>query len=287
MKYGFIDVYRTQFSVARMCSVLSVSRSGYYHWRSRPPSRRALQNQLLVERIRTLHVKTREAFGAVKMWRYLQSLGIACGKHRVARLRRCNGIESRRQRRFRRKYAVRHRVPPAPNLLSAPFVADAADEIWVGDMTYIHTRQGWLYLAILLDLYSRHVVGWSMSGRPDSHLARTALDMALEQRDPQPGLIHHTDQGPPYGSKRYLRRLEQHGMVASMSRAGNCYDNAVAESFFSTLKNELVHDCDFHTRNEARSAVFEYIEGFYNRKRLHQSLGYLSPQDYEMMSAAA
>jgi transposase InsO family protein len=270
-----------------MCSVLGVSRSGYYHWRGRCPSRRSLQNRLLAERIRTLHRQTREVYGAVKMWHQLQALGIRCGKHRVARLRRCYGIESRRQRRFRRKYAIRHQVPPVPNLLGAPFSAEAADEVWVGDMTYIRTRQGWLYLAVLLDLYSRHVVGWAMSARPDRHLALDALSMAVEQRRPQPGLIHHTDQGSPYASGHYRKTLDEYGLVASMSRKGNCYDNAVAESFFSTLKNELVHDCDFLTRNEARTAIFEYIEGFYNRKRLHQSLGYLSPDDYVTMQAVA
>jgi putative transposase len=266
---------------------MQVSRSGYYDWRSRRPSRRALENRVLVARIRSLHHQTREAYGAVKMWQLLKAMRIACGKHRVARLRRCYGIESRRQRRFRRKYAVRHQVPPAPNLLSAPFVADAADEIWVGDITYIGTAQGWLYLAVLLDLFSRHVVGWAMSARVDRHLVLAALKMALEQRKPQSGLIHHTDQGCVYGSKQYRSELDRYGLVASMSRKGNCYDNAVAESFFSTLKNELIHDRNFGTRSEARSAVFEYIEGFYNRSRLHQSLGYLSPQDYETMQAVA
>jgi transposase InsO family protein len=172
-------------------------------------------------------------------------------------------------------------APPAPNRLQQVFVAAAANRIWAGDVTAIATRTGWLYLAVLLDLYSRRVIGWAMRAKPDQHVVLQALQMALAHRRPEPGLIHHTDQGATYTSVAYQRQVSQSGLVASMSRKGNCYDNAVVESFFSTLKNELVHDHEFHTREEAQVAVFEFIEVFYNRQRLHQSLGYLSPVQFE------
>jgi len=287
VKYAFIEAQRQRYSVYRMCRALRVSRSGYYAWRTRRPSQRAQENRALAEQIKVQHRNTRGAYGALKMWRHLNALNIACGKHRVARLRRCHGIEARRQARFRAKYAARHGVPPAPRLLQAPFHANTANEIWVGDVTFIPTRQGWLYLAVLLDMFSRHVVGWAMHAKPNTDLTLGALNMAVARRSPRPGLIHHTDQGIQYANGRYRESLQKHSLVASMSRKGNCYDNAVAESFFSSLKNELVHDQDFRTREQARGEIFEYIEVFYNRNRLHQSLGYQSPSDYERMQAVA
>lgn len=287
MKYAFVDAHRQRYRVLRMCLALQVSRSGYYAWRSRKPSKRAQENQSLAEQIKVQHRLTMRAYGALKMCAHLNELGFHCGKHRVDRLRRQYGIETRRQARFRAKYAACHRVPPAPRLLQPPFYAESANEIWVGDISLIPTRQGWLYLAILLDLFSRHIVGWAMKARPNTDLVLDALNMAVARRAPLPGLIHHTDQGVQYSNARYRKALNKYELVPSMSRRGNCYDNAVAESFFSTLKNELVYDQDFRTRNQARGAIFEYIEVFYNRNRLHQSLGYQSPSDYERMQAVA
>ena len=264
-----------------MCAVLQVSRSGYYAWRRRPDSRRAQANRTLVERMRQLHAQTKERYGAVKLWRALSALGVACGRHRVARLRRLHGLVARRVRRFRTVLEQHQFAPPAPNRLQQVFVASAPNRIWAGDLTAIATRAGWLYLAVLLDLYSRRVIGWAMSATPDKQVAVRALRMAVERRQPPPGLIHHTDQGALYTSVAYQRLVEQTGLVASMSRKGNCYDNAVVESFFSTLKNELVHERDYHTRDDARAEVFEFIEVFYNRQRLHQTLGYVSPVQFE------
>lgn len=268
-----------------MCGVLQVSRSGYYAWAQRPESGRARANHTLVEQMRQLHAQTKERYGAVKLWRALLATGVACGRHRVARLRRVHGLAARRTRRFRLVVEHHQFAPPAPNRVQQRFVASHANRIWAGDLTAIATRAGWLYLAVLLDLYSRRVIGWAMSAKADQHVALQALRMAVGQRRPQPGPIHHTDQGARYTSLAYQRLLEQTGLVASMSRKGNCYDNAVVESFFSTLKNELIHDRDYHTRDEARADVFEFIEVFYNRQRLHQTLGYVSPVQFETHTA--
>ena len=281
MKYAFIRGHENEFRVVRMCSVLRVSRSGYYHWLQRPESRRAREDRELLVHIRRVHLESRRAYGAVKTWRELCGRGVACGKHRVARLRKRDGIEAQRKRRFRLTVQNRNSEPAAPNLLRQQFVAAQPDRIWVGDMTFIRTRAGFLYLAVLLDLFARKVVGWSMHDRPNLEATLRALDMALEQRRPAPGLVHHTDQAPLYSAYEYRDRMQDHGLVPSMSGRGNCYDNAVAESFFSNLKNELVHHCDFHTREAARAAIFDYIEVFYNRQRRHQTLGYLSPAQYE------
>ena len=199
----------------------------------------------------------------------------------MARLRRQAGIQAQRRRRFRITAENQHTTPPAPNLLQRHFVATAPNHIWVGDMTFIRTRTGFLYLAVLLDLYARNFVRWSMRDRPNLQVTLRALDMALERRRPAPGLVHHTDQTPLCAACEYLERMQLSGMVPSMSRRGDCYDNAVAESFFSNLKNELVHHCDFASRDAARAAIFDFIEIFYNRQRRHQTLGYLSPMQYE------
>ena len=287
MKYGFVRAHRDEFKVLRMCGALKVSRSGYYDWCSRGESKRSREDKILLEEIGKVHESNKQAYGAVKMWRALRDRGVACGKHRVARLRRLAGIEARRMKRFRLAYQARQSAPPAPNLLKAPFGAARPDQIWVADITFIATRSGWLYLAVIIDLCSRVVAGWSMKERPTQELVSEALMMATEQRRPSPGLIHHSDQGIQYSSGLYLRLLERHGVERSMSRKGNCYDNAVAESFFSSLKNELVHGRDYHTREEAKMEIFEYIELFYNRQRLHQSLGYQVPAEYDSMKRVA
>jgi putative transposase len=279
--------HQKEFKVVRMCTVLRVSRSGYYHWLDRPESDRAREDRVLLEHIRRVHVQARRAYGAVKTWRELHAQGIACGKHRVARLRREDGIEAQRRRRFRITVENRQTAPPAPNLVQREFVVEAPNRIWVGDMTFIRTRAGFLYLAVLLDLYARKVVGWSMHDRPNLEVTLRALDMALAHRQPEPGLVHHTDQAPLYSAHAYRERMRAHGIVPSMSARGDCYDNAVAESFFSNLKNELVHHCDFASREAARAAIFDYIEVFYNRQRRHQTLGYVSPLQFEQQGRSS
>ena len=281
MRYQFIDTQRPFHRLVRLCAVLRVSRSGYYAWRTRPTRARHHANARLLTQMRQLHAATKERYGAVKLWRALTARGVVCGRHRVARLRRVHGLVARRIRRFRLVVEHHQFAPPAPNHVQRVFTAPAPNRLWAGDLTAIATRAGWLYLAVLLDLYSRRVIGWAMSATPDKHVAVAALQMALALRQPAPGLIHHSDQGALYTSGAYQQVLAQQGLVASMSRRGNCYDNAVVESFFSTLKNELIHDRDYHTREEARAEVFEFIEVFYNRQRLHQTLGYVSPVQFE------
>ena len=281
MRYRFVHAHRTEHRLTQLCRTLGVSRSGYYAWQRRPLSARATANARLLEQIQQLHCQTKARYGALKLWRALQLTGVRCGRHRVARLRRQHGLIAQRVRRFRMMHERHEFAPPAPNRLQQVFVASAVNRIWAGDLTAIATRVGWLYLAVVLDLYSRRVIGWAMSAKPDQHVALQALDMALVQRCPRPGLIHHSDQGALYTSVAYQRLLAQRGVIASMSRKGNCFDNAVVESFFSTLKNELVHEQRFHTREDAQAAVFEFIEVFYNRQRLHQTLGYVSPMQFE------
>ena len=270
-----------------MCEVLEVSRSGYYDWCSRGESRRSVRDKVLIKEIRKVHERNKEAYGTVKTWLTLKEVGVACGKHRVARLRSLVGIETRRVQRFRLAYKARQSAPPAPNLLQQRFETPGPDQVWMADITFIATRSGWLYLAVVVDLYSRMVVGWSMKDRPMQELVSEALLMAIEQRKPTAGLIHHSDQGFQYSTNQYVELLKRHGVVRSMSRKGNCYDNAVVESFFSSLKNERVHHQDYHTRQEARSDIFDYIEVFYNRRRKHESLGYHTPTAYDSIKCVA
>lgn len=277
MKYRFIRDHSGEHTIRAMCRALNVSHSGYYDWCGRRPSSRSVANESLLAGIRRVHQQSRENYGAVKTWRALVSDGMFCGRHRVARLRRLHGIEAKRRRRFRSAYLARNSDPSPANLLNRAFTGREPNHVWVGDATFIPTREGWLYLAALIDLYSRKVVGWSMSAQLNRQLVIDALMMAIEYRRPAAGLIHHTDQGVVYATSSYRALLNQHGMIASMSRKGNCLDNAVAESFFSNLKNELTWHYTFQSRAEARAAIFDYIELFYNRQRIHQTLGYVSP----------
>lgn len=282
MKYDFIRKHRQQFSVATLCRVLQVSRSGFHAWLTRPISRRDQANAELLEAIRQVHIEHREAYGAVKTWRTLCQRQIACGKHRVARLRREAGIQARRVRRQRITVEHHNTAAAAPDRLQRRFAAYQPNRIWSGDMTFIRTREGWLHLAVLVDLFSRKVVGWAMDHRPGQALHMGALAMAIQHRRPAQGLIHHTDRGPQYNTMAYREAMARHGILPSMNGRKVPQDNAVAESFFSTLKNELIHHCDFVSRAAARSAIFEFIEVFYNRKRIHQSLGYQTPEQVEI-----
>jgi putative transposase len=281
VRYAFIRTQERAYRVTRLCDALAVSRSGYYAWRDRPRSARAVEDQRVLHLLRQIHQEMREEYGAIKLWREATRRGIRCGRHRVARLRKLGGLETKRVRRFRVIVEHHQLPPPAPNLLQQSFATTGLNRVWVGDFTMVATRAGWLYVAVLLDLYSRRVIGWAMGSKPDQQLTLDTLAMAVRQRCIRPGLVHHSDQGAQYSCVAYQRQLTALGLTPSMSRKGNCYDNAVAESFFSTLKNELIHHQIYHTRDDASREIFAFIEGFYNRQRLHQSLGYLSPMQFE------
>lgn len=260
---------------------MKVSRSGYYTWLNRPVSRRVEADKTLLAQIQRVHDEHRGHSGAIKTWRVLKREGIACGKHRVARLRREHDILAKRRWRYIVTTRSKRNQWCAPNRLQRNFVATAPDRVWVGDVTGVPTREGWLYLAVLIDLYSRQVVGWSMGKRNDTALVLAALDMAIEHRRPDKGLIHHSDQGANYASVRYQASLSETDILPSMSRKGDCWDNAVAESFFATLEFELIERQVFTSRHEARSAIFEFIEVFYNRQRSHQTMDYRTPLEVE------
>jgi transposase InsO family protein len=286
MKYAFIRDHRQQFDVTAQCRVLGVSRSGYYDWYRRKPSRRARENQRLLGDIQRLHVRNREAYGASKIRRALADEGKRYGLNRIIRLRRAHGIVTRRRRRFVLTTRSKAHDWVAPNLLARDFAASVPNKVWVTDVTFVPTQAGWLYLAVILDLFSRKVIGWETSNRNNGVLVMAALDKAVAQRQPAPGLIHHSDRGRLYASQAYRDRLATYQMRPSMSRKGDCWDNAVAESFFATLENELFLAEPFENRIQARSELFRFIEGFYNHQRLHATLGYRSPERFEMAAAA-
>lgn len=279
----FILEHEKVFPVSRMCAVLGVSRSGYYAWKGRGPGPREKANAMLATEIRAVHTQSRGTYGSPRVHAALVARGVACGRHRVARLMRAQGLVGRTPRRYRpvtTRQQAGNRV--APNVLNRDFNATQPDQKWVADITYLDTDEGWLYLAVILDLFSRRVIGWSMANHLRTSLVMDALEMALASRQPEEGLIHHSDRGCQYTSAMYQARLDDLKVVTpSMSGTGNCYDNAVAESFFGTLKTECVSR-RFASHREARRAVFEFIEIWYNRQRLHSSLGYHSPEAYEL-----
>jgi transposase InsO family protein len=281
MKYAFIEQHRRQFHVQRMCQVLEVSVSGYYAWRKRPQSQRAQANQALRQQIRKVFEQSQQTYGSPRVQVELSAQGLACGRHRVARLMRLEGLQARPRRWRRATTQSDHLYPVAPNLLQRRFTAPQPNQVWLSDISYIPTREGWLYLAVVLDLFSRRVVGWAMLPELTTHLPLAALRMALRIRQPGPGLLHHSDRGVQYCSDAYQEVLQTHVCRVSMSGRGNCYDNAPMESFFSTLKTERVASRLYASRSQARSDLFAYIEGFYNRCRRHSALGYLSPEAYE------
>jgi transposase InsO family protein len=270
-------------SVTRMCKALNVSPSGYYAWRNRPVSAREMANQELVKRIEAVYNESYETYGSPRIYRELEAQGVACSENRVARLMRLRGLRAKQVRRYKSTTKRNKKHPVAPNLLKRDFGADRPDQKWLTDITYIPTREGWLYLAAVLDLYARRIVGWAMSDRITADLTIRALKMAIRQRQPGAGLIHHSDQGSQYTDSTYQVLLKEHGFQVSMNGVGTWYDNAPMESFFGTLKGELVHHRVYDTRDEARPDLFFYIEAFYNQRRRHSSLGYLSPLDYEQL----
>lgn len=285
MRYAFIAAHAIRFSVVLMCRVLKVSRSGYYAWRGRPASNRDVENRGLLESIKSVFKKSRKTYGSPRVHRQLVSDGQVCSLGRIERLMSANGIRAKQRRKFVATTDSKHDLPVADNVLGRDFSVDEPNRVWTSDITYIPTDEGWLYLAGVLDLCSRTAVGWSMSDSLERHLVMDALEMAYRRRQPGKGLIHHSDRGSQYASDDYRNLLANYGMQMSMSRKGDCWDNAPMESFFGTLKKELVHHRRYRTREEARRDIFDYIEVFYNRERLHSSLGYVSPAHYEQLIA--
>jgi transposase InsO family protein len=284
VRFAFIAAEKALYPVRVLCEVLDVTRSGYYAWVDRPASPKKMADAQLLLEIKAALARGRSAYGSPRIHRELRAHGIRVGKKRIERLMRENGLEARQKRRFVHTTDSRHEHPIAPNVLHREFDVNQANQAWVGDVTYIPTAQGWLYLAVLLDLFSRRIVGWATSALNDRDLALSALNHALRARRPRPGLVHHTDRGSPYASDDYRRVLLAHSITASMSRTGDCYDNAVAESFFATLKAEHVDHEDFATRDLGTASIGDYIEGFYNCARRHSHIGYVSPIEFELRS---
>jgi putative transposase len=285
-RYRFIAVEKAHYPVAQLCRVLQVAASGYYAWRHRQPSRRALANAALTEQIRAVHERSRCTYGAPRVHAELQARQQRVSRKRVARLMRQAGLVGRPPRRFRRTTVADPKVQ-AEDLVQRSFTSAAPDHTWFGDITYVRTWEGWLYLAVILDAYSRKVVGWAMADHLRTELATEALEMALSTRRPKPGLIHHTDRGVQYTSTAYGELLAAHQARQSVGRPGTCWDNSVAESFFATLKTELIYRHVWPTRRHAKLAIFEFIAGWYNQHRRHSTLGYCSPAEVERSTSPA
>ena len=281
MRFAFIDAKKAKFPISALCSVLQVRRSGFYAWKGREESKRASENRRLTLEIRAVFEKSRRTYGSPRIRGELRTAGRFVCRHRIAKLMRQERLQARPRRKFVATTPSNHGLPTPPNRLERNFVASRPNKIWAGDVTYLPTRDGWLYLAVLLDLHSRRVVGWALSERNDDDLTLSALRMAVDQRRPKRGLIHHSDRGATYASNRYQDALTRDGIVCSMSRKGDCWDNAVVESFFSTLDIECARGEPFASRAAARARVVDYILGFYNPTRLHSYLGYRSPMEFE------
>jgi transposase InsO family protein len=284
MKYQFINSQRSAFGVEKMCRLFAVSRSGFYRWNQGGESKRVAQNRLLLGHIQRIYESTKGRYGSPRITAELQDQGYSCSRPRVARLMRKHAIRARGRRKFKVTTDAKHNHAVAPNLLKQAFRTGAPNRVWVSDMTYIRTLEGWLYLTVVMDLYHRKIIGWSMSGRMEAaHTTIPAFQMAVKGCRPLPGLVFHSDRGVQYACESFVALLHWSKAIQSMSGKGNCYDNAVAESFFHTLKTELVYHERYQTRHEARRSLFEYMETFYNRIRKHSTLGYRSPVEYEML----
>jgi putative transposase len=283
--YTFVQAQKANHRISRMCRALKVSRSGFYGWRDRPPSARARADARLSEKIARIHRDSHETYGAPRIHFELRALGVRCARKRVARLMREAGLAGcggRRRRKARTTLGSQSGcIPPAPDLVKRNFIPQAPDRLWVADITYVRTWEGWLYFAFVLDTYSRKIVGWSMANNLKTELVLDALNMAIYNRRPAPGLIHHSDRGSQYTSVEFGSRLKEAGLLPSMGSVADAYDNSMAESFVSTLKRELIHRRSWSSRQVVRTAIFEYIEAFYNLKRRHSALGHLSPAEYE------
>lgn len=286
MKFEWIEKYAAEFDVQAMCAVLDVSRAGYYAWQKRPTSNREEANIVLDNSIEKIFTKSRETYGSPRVFQALKKQGIFCGENRVARRMQRKALISVRRRKFRPQATdSNHDLPIADNLLEQDFTATAPNQRWVGDITYIQTAEGWLYLAVIIDLFARRVVGWATSTSPKADLACRALEMAVLRRGKPEDLVYHSDRGIQYASSDFRKTLARFDILPSMSRKGNCYDNAVAESFFDTLKVELVHRYKFTNRSIARMLLIDFMEEFYNEYRIHSTLGFFSPAEYEDLMA--
>jgi putative transposase len=288
MKFGFIAKHRGIWPIGWLCEALGVSRSGFYAWLSRPPSRRARADEELSGKVRASFLATDRTYGARRVWHDLLAEGVICGRHRIERLMRLHALRARpRRRRLPPDVGERQPAAVAPNVLDRSFEACAPNRKWIADFTYIWTAEGWLYVAVVIDLFSRCVVGWSMNASMTAQLVTDALIMAIWRRGKPDALLHHSDQGSQYTSEQFQRLLVDHGVICSMSRSGNVWDNAAMESFFSSLKTERAKRKTYRTRDEAKADLFDYIERFYNPKRRHSTLGYLSPMEFEMRAQLA
>ena len=286
MKYAYIEKESPNHQTKLLCDVLGVSRSGFYDWRDRKPSKRALENKDLLHKLKTLHEVHKQRYGSPRMHAALEQQGVNVSKGRVERLMRQHQIVSCRTKRHKRVYIQRQQQKAADNVLAREFSTEQPNCKWVSDITFIPTREGYLYLAIVLDIYSRAIVGWAMSHRINGELVLNALDMAIKHRGSPKNVLVHSDQGSQYTAQAYREKLKAHKMTCSMSRKGECHDNAVVESFFHTLKDELVYEENYTNRQEAKQSIFKYIELYYNRQRLHSFLGYEAPLEYERIHAA-
>jgi transposase InsO family protein len=290
MRFAFIRAHATQFRVTTMCRVLRVSKAGYYAWEKRGPSARTDETRVLLTQITVVHRASQRRYGSPRVHRELRALGRAVSRKRVERVMQAHGLRAKGARRWRVTTVADPAAAPAPNTLNrqfSPHLYPSPNRAWVGDVTYLWTRDGWLYLAVLIDLATREVVGWAMRHSLEGTLTLDALQMALQRRRPAPGLLVHHDRGTQYTAAVYQQCLTPHGAVASMSRTGNCWDNAVAESFFATLKRELIPDTPWATREEARAALFDYLERWYNRCRRHSTLEYRTPHEHAQHLARA
>jgi putative transposase len=288
MKFGFIAKHRGIWPICWLCEALGVSRSGFHAWLSRPPSDRSRADEALTSRIRTSFVASDRTYGARRVWHDLLADGATCGLHRVERLMRKAALRARpRRRRLPSDTGDRSQAASVSNVLDRQFEAGAPNQKWIADFTYLWTAEGWLYVAAVIDLFSRRVVGWSMSATMTAQLVTDALVMAIWRRGKPDTLLHHSDQGSQYTSEQFQKLMDAHGVVCSMSRSGNVWDNAAMESFFSSLKTERTARKVYHTRDQARADVFDYIERFYNPQRRHSTIGYLSPMEFERIADAS
>lgn len=282
MKFQFIKENSSNFTIDTMCRIFKVSRSGYYDWKDRPASNREESNVALLAEIKLVFNDSKNRYGYRKVYRQLKQDGIECSENRVSSLMHKNKLYSKVKKKFKATTNSKHNFPVADNILDRQFTVESPNTHWVGDISYIWTNEGWVYLATVIDLYSRKIVGWSVRDRMTSELVEDAFLKAIWSRKPNKGLIFHSDRGSQYAGHMFQKLLKSYYVICSMSRKGNCWDNAVAESFFKIIKSELVYHCKYDTRDEAKESIFEYIEAFYNSKRLHSSIGYLSPMKFEM-----
>lgn len=281
MRFRFIDQAKKEFPAYRLCHLMGVSQSGYFAWKARPASRRQHDDMVMLTHIRSAYFLSNETYGSPRMTRELQDQGFTVGRRRIARLMRENGLHARHKKRFRKTTDSHHAFPVAPNIIAQDFATTGPNQKWGADISYIWTREGWLYLALVIDLFARRVVGWAISDRLHRQLALRALEKAITMRRPPKGLIHHSDRGSQYCALDYQGMLKTNGVIISMSGKGNCYDNAMVETFFKTLKSELIWRTVFQTRHDAEVAIAHYIDGFYNPARRHSALDYLSPIQFE------